>query len=62
MHPPRPATDGESLIDTVRIAGGCGPVYVVTAVVDGVATILFPESGETATLPVAAVMDDPIDP
>ena len=52
--------DPQSLVDTVHCAGGCGPIYVVTAVADGVASILFPESGETATLPVAAVLEDPI--
>ncbi len=52
--------DARSLLDTVHIIGGCGPIYLVTAVDGEVATILFLESGETTTLPVSAVLEDPI--
>lgn len=51
----------EALVGTFRRAGGCGPSYLVLAVKGGIAEIEFPESGERATLPVQAAMEDPVD-
>lgn len=54
--------NNEKLVGTVhRAGGGFGPPYVVIAVRGSQAEIEFPESNEKATLPVAAVQEDPID-
>ena len=55
-EPARP----DKLVGTVRRAGTFGPFYYVVAVHDGTAEIEFPESGQKGTLPVDAVMEDPL--
>ena len=49
-----------SLVGSVHLAGGAGPLYVVVAVRGDVAEIEFPESNEKGELPVAAVREDPL--
>lgn len=60
MNTLRTPTNDESLVGSFREAGGFGPPYVVLEVHEGVAKVKFPESDETATLPVAAVREDPL--
>lgn len=54
-------SSGEKLVGTYRRFGDFGPVYQVVAVHDGKADIEFPESDEKVTVPVEAVLRDPID-
>lgn len=54
-------TNNDKLVGTYRRFGDAGPVYLVMSVQDGKAEIEFPESDEKVTVPVAAVLLDPID-